>query len=290
MRADPYGAPRLPDDPSPIAPVTPGLAVALGSSFLGYYAHAGFLNGLAAAGLHPEKVSGSSAGALTGSLYASGLRGEELKEAVLDASLRWSFFDWGSVFRLPGVLSVFWSSGLFSGKRAVKRLQRLVDDKDLSALQSPSMEIAVTDAISHRPEILREGPLAELIVASCAVPGMLTIQRVGEKRYIDGGVACEIPFEQWLDDPAVDTIIVHRIRHEAGSGPTVNWETVATSIGSAHHTVCNELHRHRAELARLKGKKLIEVDTITPMPSLITQSNAARCYELGLTAGRTVVA
>jgi predicted acylesterase/phospholipase RssA len=42
--------------------VTPGLAVALGSSLLGYYAHAGFLNGLAAAGLHPARISGASAG------------------------------------------------------------------------------------------------------------------------------------------------------------------------------------------------------------------------------------
>ena len=267
--------------------VTPGLAVALGSSFLGYYCHAGFLNGLAAAGLHPAKIAGSSAGALTGSLYAAGLRGDALKDAVLDPALRWSFFDWGSVFRLPGVLSVFWSSGLFSGKRAVKCLQRLVDGRDLSSLESPTMEIAVTDAISHRPEILRKGPLAELIVASCAVPGMLTIQRVGEKRYIDGGVACEAPFEQWLDDPSIDTIIVHRIRHEPNSGPTMNWETVATSIGSAHHAVCNELHRHRLELARVKGKRVIELITITPMPSLITQNGALRCYDLGFEAAES---
>lgn len=268
--------------------VTPGLAVALGSSLLGYYAHAGFLNGLAVAGLHPAKIAGSSAGALSGSLYAAGIRGEALKEAVLDPALRWSFFDWGSVFRLPGVLSVFWASGLFSGKRAVKRLRRLVDGIDLAELKGPTMEIAVTDAISHRPEILREGPLAELIVASCAVPGMLTIQRVGERRFIDGGIACEIPFEQWLDDPEVETIIVHRIRHEAGSGPTVNWETVATSIGSAHQTVCNELHRHRAALAKAKGKKLIEVDTLTPMPSLITQGGAGLCYERGFEGGSAV--
>ncbi len=265
--------------------VTPGLAVALGSSFLGYYAHAGFLNGLAAAGLHPERISGASAGALAGSLYAAGLRGEALKEAVLDAGLRWSFFDWGALYRLPGVLSVFWSSGLLSGKGAVKRLHGLVNGADLSALCSPAMEIAVTDAASHRAEILREGPLAELIVASCAVPGLLNIQKVGERRYIDGGIACEAPFEQWLDDPAVHTILVHRVRHEPGSGPAVSWETVATSIGSAHQTVCNEFHRHRSELARLKGKRLVEIETLTPVPGIFTQRRAPLCYERGYEAG-----
>lgn len=268
-------------------PVTPGLAVALGSSLLGYYAHAGFLNGLAAAGLHPAKIAGSSAGALSGGLYAAGLRGEALKEAVLDPALRWSFFDWGSVFRLPGVLSLFWASGVFSGKRAIQRLERLVDGIDLSALQAPSMEIAVTDALSHRPVILREGPLAQLIVASCAVPGLLTVQRVGDQRYMDGGVACEIPFEQWLDDPEVDTIIVHRILHEeSNTGPKVYRDRFGPSIAAVHKTVCNELHRHRSALAQAKGKKLVEVDTITPQPSLITQGRAPLCYERGFQQGR----
>ncbi|WP_193210879.1 patatin-like phospholipase family protein [Luteolibacter marinus] len=267
---------------------TPGLAVALGSSLLGYYAHAGFLNGLAAAGLHPAKVSGSSAGALAGSLHAAGLRGEALKEAVLDSALRWSFADWAAFLRLPGVLSVLWASGIFSGKRAVKHLRGLLRVEDVGNLASPTMEIAVTDADLHRTEVLNSGPLAELIVASCAVPGLIGIQRVDGRRYIDGGVACEAPFEQWLDDPDVDTIIVHRIRHEDGTGPAVSWETIATSIGSAHATVCEELHRHRRELAQVKGKRLVEVDTRTPVPGLFRQGRAPLCYDRGYESGRAV--
>jgi predicted acylesterase/phospholipase RssA len=224
---------------------------------------------------------------LAGSLYASGLRGDALKNAVLDAGLRWSFFDWGALYRLPGVLSVFWSSGLLSGKGAIKRLRQLVNGADLSSLKSPAMEIAVTDAVSHRSEVLKEGPLAELIVASCAVPGLFNIQRVRDRRFIDGGVACEAPFEQWLDDPAIHTIIVHRVGHEANTGPTVSWETVATAIGSAHQTVCNEFHRHRRELARLKGKRLIEIQTTTPAPGMLSQKLAPLCYERGREAANT---
>jgi len=269
--------------------VTPGLAVALGSSLLGYYAHAGFLNGLAAAGLHPARLAGASAGALAGALHASGLRGEELKTAALDPALRWSFFDWGSFVRLPGVLMVLWASGVFSGRGAVKRLHRQFDGADLASLDGPALEIAVTDAVTHRTLILRDGPLAELVVASCAVPGLIGIQRVGERRYIDGGVACEAPFEQWLDDPEIDTIVIHRIRHEENSGPSVSWETIATSIGAAHHTVCNELHHHRRELARMKGKRLIEIVTSTPVPGLFSNRRAPLCYERGFESGRGVL-
>lgn len=267
---------------------TPGLAVSLGSSFLGYYAHAGFLNGLAAAGLHPQRVAGASAGAIAGALYSSGLRGHDLKSTALDASLRWSFFDWGVLYRLPGICTSFWSSGLFSGKRAAANFHRLFQGADLSSLEPP-LEIAVTDADRHLPEIRREGPLAKLIVASCAVPGLIGMQKINGRRYIDGGVACEAPFEHWLDDPEIHTIVIHRIRHEENSGPTVSWETIATSIGASHHTVCNELHRHRTALAKAKGKRLIEIETLTPMPGLLTQRRAPRCYDQGFLSGRSVL-
>jgi predicted acylesterase/phospholipase RssA len=281
-RSLPFGRHTMPKK------VTPGLAVALGSSFLGYYAHAGFLNGLAAAGLHPERIAGASAGAIAGALHASGLRGEALKAAALDPGLRWSFFDWGAFFRLPGVLMVLWSSGVLSGKGAVKRLHRLLDGADLASFDSPGLEIAVTDAEHHRTEILREGPLAELVVASCAVPGLLRIQQVGARRYLDGGIACEAPFEQWLDDPAIEVIVVHRIRHEANSGPTVGWETVASSIGSAHQAICHELHRHRVELARGKGKRLVEIETVTPAPGMFRQRKALPCYQRGFASGQAL--
>lgn len=266
------------DSPPPPAK----LAVSLGSSFLGVYAHAGFLAGLAAAGLQPARIAGASAGALAGAFHACGLRGDALREAALDPALRWSFADAGALWRLPGVLTAFWSSGVFSGRRAIRHLRDLLGERDLAGLP---LEIAVTDARHHCPRILREGPLAELLMASCAVPGLFAIQNVGAERYLDGGIASEAPFEHWLDDPEIDVIVVHRIRHEEHSGPAVNWETVASAIGIAHQTVCGELHRHRRELARLKGKRLIEVETLTPFPGLLSQRLAPVCHQRGYESG-----
>lgn len=255
----------------------PGLAIALGSSFLGYHAHAGFLNGLAAAGIVPERISGASAGAIAGSLFAAGLRGQELEKAALDPALRWSFLDGKMIFRVPVL-----NSGLLSGTRAVRHLRRLLGDIDLSSLASPAMEIAVTDAIDHRPEVLHNGPLAELIIASCAVPGLITIQRVGDRRYLDGGIACEMPFEHWLDDDRIHTIVLHRIvRADPASG---GGSPLFHAIGSVHRTVSGELHRHRVALARAAGKRLIEIETATPAPALFTGKNARACYEAGFTA------
>lgn len=273
-------------DPIPNHP-RPGLAVALGSSFLGVYAHSGFLNGLLAGGVVPARIAGSSAGALAGALFSCGLRGDDLRRAALDPRLRLSFADIGALWRLPGVLSSLWASGIFSGRRTVGHLRALLGERDLDGL---ALDVAVTNLDSSRTEILTSGPLAEAVMASCAVPALFTIQTLGGKPYLDGGIACELPFEHLLDDPAIDTILLHRIRHQEGSGPNVNWRTVANAIGGAHHTVCNELHELRRDLARAKGKRLIEIDTLTPFPGLFGKRLTAECHELGFRSGSSAAA
>ena len=111
----------------PIPPDPARTAVVLGSSFLGVYAHAGFLSGLDSLGFTPRRIAGSSGGALAGAFHACGLRGEALRSASLDPQLRRSFFDLGCLWRLPGVATSFWSTGIFSGKNAVAYLRERLD-------------------------------------------------------------------------------------------------------------------------------------------------------------------
>jgi NTE family protein len=66
----------------------PGVALALGSAFLGMYAHAGFLCGLNQAGVFPGHIAGASAGAMAGGFYAAGLRDSELEAAILCGKLK----------------------------------------------------------------------------------------------------------------------------------------------------------------------------------------------------------
>lgn len=273
----------MPDD-SKDSPDHGRTAVVLGSSFLGVYAHAGFLNGLVEAGLAPHRIAGASAGALAGAFFAAGLRGEELRKEALCHHLRLSFADVGALWRFPGVALSLWSSGIFSGKRTVAHLRKVLGDRDLDDLP---LDIAVTDVSSSTCEIRRSGPLAELVMASCAVPTLFAIQEVGEKRYLDGGIAAELPFEHLIDDPEIDTILIHRIRHEEGTGPSANWETAGKVVGIVHHTACNELHRLREDLCRARGKRLIEHETVTPFPSVLTNRRAPLCYERGFESGRS---
>ncbi len=260
-------------------------AVVLGSSFLGVYAHAGFLNAMDEAGFVPARVAGASAGALAGALYASGLRGGELRDAALDRRLRGSFVDAGWVWRLPGLVSTLWASGLFSGAKTVAHLKTVLGDADVADLAVP-LDIAVTDADASVPEIRREGPLAELVMASCAVPILFSNQRVGGKCYLDGGIAGDLPFGHLADDPSIDHIILHRIVHEAGSAPGFFRRSTGHAFGVTRRTVSGEAHRLRVDLARSRGKRVIGLETATPFPGLFTHRLAAACYGLGLESGR----
>jgi NTE family protein len=273
----PEAPPATPD--FPIRPDPASTAVVLGSSMLGVYAHAGFLNGLDQLGFEPVRIAGASAGALAGALRACGLRGEALRDAALDPRMRRSYFDPGFIWRMPGVGSVLWSTGIFHGRGKVRHLRKLLGDV---RLDGRGLDVAVTDVESHETVILDHGPLPEIVMASCAVPGLFTIQNVGDRRYLDGGIAAEYPFEHLIHRPEIHTILIHRIAHEQNSSPIVGWETVAKSIGCTHHTACMALHAHRLRLAADAGKEVIEITTTTPFPSILSNSRAPICYDLGL--------
>ncbi len=259
----------------------------LGSSFLGVYAHAGFLNGMEEAGLVPARIAGASAGALAGALFASGLRGDALQVAALDRKLRRSFLDAGVLLRLPGLLCGLGPTGLFSGKKTVARLQATLQDIDLLETR-PRLDIAVTEVHTSLPEIRSEGPLAPLVMASCAVPLLFTVQVVGGKSYLDGGIAGDLPFEHLLEDERIDTLILHRIRHENGSTPGLFRSAAGLAIGVTRRTVCDEVHRLRLDLARTRGKTVVEMETVTPFPGLFRHRLAPCCYERGLATGRSL--
>jgi NTE family protein len=66
--------------------------LAMSSGFSGFFAHAGMLSALVEADLIPSRVVGSSAGALIGGCYSSGLSTPEIKE-LLAGLRREDFWD-----------------------------------------------------------------------------------------------------------------------------------------------------------------------------------------------------
>jgi NTE family protein len=149
--------------------------LAMSSGFFGFYAHAGALAALLDAGLLPAGLSGSSAGALVTGLYAGGVSIDGMRD-TLTRLRRQDFWD-----PSPGL-------GLLAGKRFRALLSALVGPRDACASVVPYVA-SVYDLRARRTRTLREGPLATVVHASCALPGLFHPVRMGDDLFSDGGIA-----------------------------------------------------------------------------------------------------
>lgn len=124
-------------------------------------------------GLQPAKITGSSAGALVGAGWASGLSVDEVKKILF------------SVRRTD-----FWDPALGMGLLRGAKLEKFLRSHFVSRIEDTKIpfEIAVFDIFARKTEFLNRGSLPNAVVASCAVPGLFQpIKRDGRWLW-DGGV------------------------------------------------------------------------------------------------------
>ena len=257
------------------------VAVALESSFLGFFAHAGFINSLLDSGIKPVKISGSSSGALIAAAYASGLENDALKDFVLDRRLQRSFREWRILFRSPAVFAAYIGHGIISGQRAVKYLRETLPVQKIEHATNADLSIGVTNVTRRQRQLIKEGDLAAFIIASCAAAPVIRSQEINGESYLDGGFTDGAPFTQWIDDDEIDTIIIHRITSDP---PRVRkWSRYTNFIScwsALHSAVTHELQEIRMEQAKAAGKKIIVHETPTQPPGLIvSQQKSIDNYE-----------
>jgi NTE family protein len=146
----------------------------LSSGFFGFFAHAGVILVLEEEALPPAGLTGSSAGALVGGLFAAGLPASALCEELL-ALRRQDFWD-----PAPGL-------GLLRGARFRARLEAVLPVRTFEACPR-GLAVSAHDVAARRPAVLRTGDLASAIHASCAVPFLFQPVRLGGRLYLDGGL------------------------------------------------------------------------------------------------------
>ena len=248
----------------------PRIAISLGASFLGYATHAGFLARLHELGIRPVKVAGSSAGAVAAGLYASGLPQERIKEEVLKLWMRLSFVH-GTTWFIHQLHSFLWSNtpSFFNPRAAVDHMREIVGDKLIEDLRTPELSIGLTRFDTHQPWVVKSGSLAQAMVTSCCVPVLFAPLEYEGVLCVDGGVANEVPVDQWFNDADVDLIIAHRISAPPEKRPRSFPENLIRVSGDAHETTSRQLMAYRTAVAGHMGKKLLLVDTVHPRPSML---------------------
>jgi NTE family protein len=150
------------------------------------FAHLGVLHALDELGIKISAVSGSSAGALVGSLYSAGLKPKEIMR----------------IFQKTGVLQNLkfsWSRlGLFKFDKLEALLLQHIGHNDFSKLNIPFYACA-TNLDSSEYKIFSEGELIMPVLASCAIPGIFKPIKIDGITYVDGGVLNNLPIEPLSD-------------------------------------------------------------------------------------------
>jgi NTE family protein len=164
----------------PPAPVPVKIGLALGGGAARGFAHIGVIKALEAQGIVPDIVVGTSAGAVVGALYASGLNGFELQKAAMEMDKN-HIFDWNVSLRGP-----------LKGDPLRNFVNDAVNQRPLDKLKR-SFAVVATDFGSGEPALFRTGNTGWAVQASTAVPGVFQPVTISGREYVDGGLVSPVP-------------------------------------------------------------------------------------------------
>jgi len=160
----------------------PVVGIALGAGAARGWSHIGVLRELAAHGLKPDIVAGTSIGAVVGGCHVAGQL-DALESFARSLSRR----------RIFGLMDVSFSgSGLIGGSRLKNLLDEAIGDRSIESLPNGFATVA-TEMISGHEIWLTRGHLVTAIRASYALPGIFEPVRVADRWLFDGALVNPVP-------------------------------------------------------------------------------------------------
>jgi NTE family protein len=134
-------------------------------------------------GIIPDIISGCSAGAIFGAVYAAGTN-LYLLEKYLGTVEAKTIVDMGIPIH----------GGFLSGDKIEELVLTLTHDLSFGETKIPFVCIA-TDLVTGEMKVFEEGKLHRAVRASMAVPGVFTPAVIDGHYYVDGGVLEELPVD-----------------------------------------------------------------------------------------------
>lgn len=156
------------------------LGLALSGGSIKGFAHLGVLKYLEEIDMRPNILAGTSAGALMGAFYADGFSPDEIFEIFS----RQGFMNM-TTFRPIG-------GGVFDTTKFVRFIKSKLRHSLLEDLPIPT-RIVATDLDRGEQHIFTQGPLAEIITASCSIPVLFRPMIINNTTYVDGGLFRNFP-------------------------------------------------------------------------------------------------
>jgi NTE family protein len=222
----------------PTIPPTPRVAFVLGGGGVLGATQVGMLRALLEAGVRPSLVVGTSVGALNGAAMAAdpSARGVEMLAALWTALSDSGMFS-GSLLSQAGRLARHRTH-----LHSAAPLRRLLGENLPERIEDLAVPFQCVAASIERATAhwFSTGPLADAVLASCAVPGLLPPVEIGGEHFLDGGLVHSIPVGRALALGATEIYVLHVGRIERPLVPPKSpWDLglVAFEIARRHRFV-----------------------------------------------------
>ncbi|MBC8156330.1 MAG: patatin-like phospholipase family protein [Bacteroidetes bacterium] len=145
-------------------------------------AHIGVLKALVEQNIQIDRISGTSAGALVGALFAHGYPPDEILKIIETAGFMRH-------------LRPAWSRmGLLSLNGVIDLFREYIPHDSFEHLKIPLHVVAV-DLNAGEQEVFDEGELIRPVLASCCLPGIFEPFVLHKRQFVDGGVLNNLPVE-----------------------------------------------------------------------------------------------
>jgi NTE family protein len=146
------------------------------------FAHLGVIQALNEAGIFPDVICGTSAGAIAGVLYADGYSPREILKMTISNS------------RLHYIRPTVQKDGLLQITGVIRILKNNLRAKTFEELKIP-LFVTATDLNNGRVDYFSSGELVNPVVASASIPVLFKPVMIDNKHYVDGGVLDNLPIK-----------------------------------------------------------------------------------------------
>jgi len=157
------------------------LGIAFGGGGVRGFMHLGVIKALEEAGIKADIVTGSSAGSIAASLYATGMKYQQIEKIVTSLTEQ----DLADI-------NIFSNGGLIGGKKLSKWIKK--NTNYISIENTPiKLGITVTDLTQEKPLLITSGDMGKAVQTSSTVPVAFVPINSNGNIYIDGGILSLIP-------------------------------------------------------------------------------------------------
>ncbi|MCM8784772.1 MAG: patatin-like phospholipase family protein [Candidatus Omnitrophica bacterium] len=170
----------------------------------------GVLKVLEKEGIHFDVITGTSMGAIIGTIYSFTQSAEQLEDIIFKIFSKSELKKIENFFSRKRGRNYFnrfvdgikdfsillfdsFKSGIFDSEIIKEKIYMYIGKEIYFEEQKNILGIIATDYFSGKTVIFNKGKIIPSLIASCAIPGLITPVKINDKYYVDGGVTSNLP-------------------------------------------------------------------------------------------------